>query len=208
MKRKPFLYSGRNDGISIIEILIAISIFALVLLSATFVFRTTLLRTSRLSAEKIMSQKAYNLFSFLRAHLPEAVVRDIEGNYRLDFIGSAGWVRFIAPLSEGDGSDLGQFGCALINGAVKISFVRLNADMSSYSFPDGFAGAQTLVDNVRSFSLSYWDGNQWSNFWDTREEPHKGKLPLVVKVSVIFDRSIVEGKEICSEFIDEIPVEQ
>jgi prepilin-type N-terminal cleavage/methylation domain-containing protein len=200
----PSCASTKARGFSLIEILIALLVFTAVVFSALLLFRGIFLRFGRASAEKTVTQEAAAFFSFMRAHVPEAVVRDVEGRFRIDLVGTGESIRFVAPYTSGDGSDLGQFGCRLHGGQIQVSYTRLTAHMRSYAFPDGFPGAQKLAGGVKRLSFSYWDGAAWSHAWDSGAPLHRGRLPVKLRMTVTFTGGSVEGREITKEFTDEI----
>ncbi|HOQ81936.1 MAG TPA: hypothetical protein PLL89_02620, partial [bacterium] len=100
----------KDKGISIVEILVAIVIITIVFISGLMIFSTSTLRIARQSAEKTINQQATDFTLFLRNKLKEAIIRDIPGPFRIDFVGTETSIKFVAPYSSGNGSDIGKYG--------------------------------------------------------------------------------------------------
>ncbi|MFA5645201.1 MAG: prepilin-type N-terminal cleavage/methylation domain-containing protein [Candidatus Ratteibacteria bacterium] len=199
-----------RKGFSLIEILVATIILSIVMGSTLLLFRNILLRSRMIMAEKRMMQETSSLFLFLRRHLNEAVVRDIESPYRIDFIGDAKKIRFIAPWFEGKGSDLGTFAILFdpVSKTVRVSYMRLSADRSDYTFPETFPGSHPISIDATDLLFHYSDGKLWYDSWDTRRPPHKGKLPQTISVELTISGGKREGKEIYKKSREEILLQQ
>jgi len=176
-------------------------ILTIVFVSGLMIFSNITVRIARQSAEKTMSAQASNFTLFLRHKLKESVVQDIPGPFRIDFIGTETSIKFIAPYTEGKGSDMGKYGIYLDNNTIKMSFERIDAKTTTYAFENSFTGSQPFVENVKTLSFSYWDGKTWQKNWDTRINP---ELPQKIKVFFILYGGNVEGKNIEKGFSEEI----
>ncbi len=168
------------------------------------IFSTTTLRIAKQSAEKSINQQATDFTLFLKNRLKEAIIRDIPGQFRMDFVGTETSIKFIAPYSPGDGSDLGKYGIYHDGNEIKMSFERIDKKTKTYSFEPGFAGSQTLIENVKTFSCSYWDGNVWQRYWDTTKQSGSAALPSKIKIFFVIGGGMIEGKNIEGSFNEEI----
>ncbi|MCX7705733.1 MAG: GspJ family type II secretion system protein [bacterium] len=194
---------GRR-AFSLIEILVAMVIIVIVFISGLLIFSTITLRISRQTTEKTISASATDFILFLRHTLREAIIQDIEGPFRIDFIGTETSIKFFAPYTVGKGSDLGKYGIYLDGNEIKMSFERIDRNSDDYSFKSGFSGSQVLVENVKELAFSYWDGKNWEKFWDTRNQYACAKLPEKIKVFCTLTGGRCEGKEIEKSFNEEI----
>ena len=189
---------------SLVEIIVAMVIIVVVFISGFLIFSSITRRISSQSAEKTISQRATDFILFLRPKLKQTIIRNIPGNFRIDFVGTETSIKFVAPYTEGKGSDLGMYGIYLDGDKIKMSFERIDASMDSYEFPSGFSGSQILVENVKKLEFSYWDGSSWQNYWDTKNQEENAKLPEKIKVVFILYGGNLEGRRIEKGFSEEI----
>lgn len=199
MKKNIFteVSGARNpNGITILEILIGLVIFTVVILSATMIFKESLHRFGKQVSEKKVYSEAARVLEYMEKYLPSAMCNDMEGRMRIDFIGEKESVRFVSPFSEGPESDLAKFGIYFDRdaSAVKVAVLRVDSARPDFLFSAGFAGAQVLGECIDSFQLSYFNGSDWQDEWDTGRmaEPH---LPRMVRVELgVFSKQRIEGK--------------
>ncbi|MGB9641927.1 MAG: prepilin-type N-terminal cleavage/methylation domain-containing protein [Candidatus Ratteibacteria bacterium] len=192
-----------NDkkGLSLVEVLVTMVILVIVFIAGLLIFSNITVRISRQSAEKTVSSRASDFTLFLRHKLKEAIVQDIPGPFRIDFIGTETSIKFVAPYTEGNGSDLGKYGIYLDDNTIKMSFERIDIHTKTYTFEDSFTGSQPVMENVKFLSFSYWDGKHWQKTWNTQDI---SKLPEKIKVFFILYGGRIEGKRIEKGFSEEI----
>lgn len=186
-----------NRGITLIEVLISIFIFLIIILSSLFVFKNTTLNLRKKKEERKIFQEALFSLNFIEKYMRNAMVNEMEGKYRMNFYGGKDWVKFIAPFSEGEGSDLGKFGIYQKGDKIKVSFVRITEDRPDFEFFKGYPGAQILADGVEKLRFYYFDGKEWKNEWNTDE---KAILPEFVKIEITLSKGKVEGEKIKRKF--------
>jgi len=194
--------SDGSEGVTLLEMLVAMVIFTAVILSATMIFKNSLYRFSRQSSDKKIYSEASRVFEYMERYLPSSMCNDIQGVLRINFTGRNNSLRFVSPFSEGPESDLARFGIYFDEDeyAVKVSVDRVDRVNPTYIFSKGFAGAQVLGKGIKEFRLSYFNGSEWKDMWDTRDmaEPC---LPVIVKVELtVFSEGKVEGKRIEKTF--------
>ncbi len=197
-------FTRDRKAFSLVEVLVAMVIMVVVFVGGLLIFSGISLRISRQSAEKTISQQADDLTVFLRSKLKEAIIRDIPGPFRIDFVGTETSIKFIAPYSSGNGSDLGKYGIYLSGNEIKVSFERIDEKTKTYSFEKGFTGSQMLVENVRTLQFSYWDGGTWRKLWNTEEQIDCAELPSKIRVFFVIYEGNIEGKKIEKGFNEEI----
>ncbi len=187
---------NRCRGITILEMLVAMVIFTVVMLSATAIFKNSLYRFGRQASEKKIYSEAARVFAYVEKYLPSAMCNGMEGDMRINFKGEKDCLRFVSPFSEGEESDLAKFGIYFDRdaSAVKVAVVRVDRATPDFCFPSGFSGAQTLGECIGGMTLSYFDGSGWMDEWNTgvMAEPC---LPGMVKVQLdVFSAQKTEGE--------------
>ncbi|MCM8768746.1 MAG: prepilin-type N-terminal cleavage/methylation domain-containing protein, partial [Candidatus Omnitrophica bacterium] len=150
MKKGIFtiLLSGDENGLTLIEVVVALLISVVVMTATLMFFRKTLVDRRRQVAEKEVLIEAAEVFDFLERWLPLAVVNDLPGSLRMHFLGESDRMKFVAPYSPGKGSDLARFGLYLDEKVLKVSVMRVDRDDPTFTFPEGFPGAQPLAENI------------------------------------------------------------
>ncbi len=192
-----------SRGMTLLEMLVVIVLFAVVTLSVTIIFKNSLYRFSRQFSEKEIYSEAFRVLEYMGRYLPSAMCNDMEGGLRISFSGEGDHLRFVSPFSEGPESDLSKFSIYFDEdaSAVKVSVVRVDRAAPDFYFPSGFPGAQTLGERIGSFILSYYSGSDWLDRWDT-VEMSESSLPEMVRVELtVFSEKKIEGKRIEKTFI-------
>ncbi|MCM8759375.1 MAG: GspJ family type II secretion system protein [Candidatus Omnitrophica bacterium] len=197
-------YTRDKKAFSLVEILVAMIIIVIVFVSGFLIFSNIALRISRQTAQKTILASASDFTLFLRHKLKEAIIQDIEGPFRIDFVGTETSIKFVAPYTEGKGSDLGKYGIYFVGNEIKLAFERIERKTKTYSFEPGFSGSQVLIENVKKLKFSYYDGESWGKSWDTSTQTGKAELPKKIKVFFVLSGGNVEGKEIDRAFNEEI----
>ncbi|MDD3725757.1 MAG: prepilin-type N-terminal cleavage/methylation domain-containing protein [Candidatus Ratteibacteria bacterium] len=208
MKVNIFQEVSEGDrGATLLEVIIALVIFCIAVFSAITIFKGSLLRFGKQTGEKKVYSEAVKVFDYMERYLVSAMCSKESG---IAFEGESEYIRFISPFSEGPESDLAKFGIYFDreNNAVKVSVIRIDRRSSDVDFPAGFPGAQVLGEDIEMFHLSYYDGNNWYEQWETKymEEP---ELPRLIKVEVRPFSQRIEGKryEKTFEKVIRIPTE-
>jgi len=188
--------SGGSKGITLLEMIVALVIFTAVMLSATMIFKNSLYRFGRQASGKKIYSEAARVMAYMERYLPSAMCNDMEGRMRIDFAGAKDSLRFVSAFSEGPESDLAKFGIYFDGdeSAVKAAVLRVDGRKPDFVFPAGFAGAQVLGECIDSFRLSYFNGSDWQDEWDTGRmaEPC---LPRMIRVELkVFSRQKTEGE--------------
>jgi len=171
-------------------------LFAVAVVTALFLFGRHLDRLRQQSVEKRVFEEAGRCLEFLDRHLPLAQVNDLSGSVRMNFRGSPDTVRFIAPFSESEGSDLTKFAVARDGRNVVVQVVRVDSEHPGMELPGDLRGSQILCRDVERFNLQYFDGRQWVDRWETGEgDPQEAVLPQMVRVElVVSPEEAVEGR--------------
>ncbi len=194
--------SDGSEGITVLEMLTALIVFTLVILSAVMIFKNSLGRFSRQVSEKEIYSEASRVFGYMEKYLPSAICNNMEGGLRINFKGDNDSLRFVSPFSKGPESDLAIFGIYLDKdaSAVKVSVVRVDRAKPDFFFPSGFAGAQILGEGIRVFKIEYFNGSNWLDEWNT-EIMTEPCLPELVRVELsVFSKKKVEGERIEKRF--------
>lgn len=79
----------------------------------------------------------------------------------------------------------------------------------SFTYPDGMNSeqglARDLLDDVESFKVSFFDGEEWNEFWPVDQSDDQGsdpnsKLPVAIKVSLeLIDLGLIERLFVISD---------
>ena len=139
-------------GMTLVEMVIAATIFAMIMLATV-----TGLRTFGLSHDRLLTKTAYTsemreVDRFLRAAFRDTI--DIEEQFE----GSAREVRWIAPLDRvGSAGGLQHLRLRHVGGSVVLSFAPVNYEDNDSREPDWGAVVEdySLLESVRDMRLSY-----------------------------------------------------
>jgi len=190
-------YLATPKGITLLEILISFIIFTIVISSSLIIFKSSMLKMRKKSAEKEVYSEAIETLDFIEKNLSLAMVNELEGKYRMNFIGLSNQVKFIAPFSDGDGSDLVKFGIYWDDDKkVKVNYIRVDKKNPDFLFPSGFSGAQMLGENIEELKFYYFDGENSEEIWSSEKgNENEGKLPDMIKVEILVSSPVkIEGK--------------
>ena len=187
--------SEEDKGFTLLEVLIALVIFCVAAFSSIMIFKNSLLRFDKQIGEKKVYSEAIKVFDYTERYLSSAMCNDMDGKFRINFEGRDSYVRFISPFSEGQESDLAKFGIYFDSecNKVKVSIIRIDRKCPDFVFPVGFPGAQVLGEDIGMFKISYYDGRNWKDCWDTSSmsEP---VLPRLVRIEIAPFSQKIEGK--------------
>jgi len=194
-----FLCSEEGKGLTLLEVLIAIFIFTFICLSAISILKNSLLSSRKKNIEKEILKEFVYISEFIEVRISNAMINELSGKYRMNFKGENDWVRFICPFSEGEEGDIAKFGIYWKDNKVMAEMIRVDSKNPDFSFYEGFPGAQVLGEDVKSFSLKYYDGEEWLDKWDT-EKMKNPRLPQMVEFKMVISKGKIEGEEIEKEF--------
>ncbi|HOK56089.1 MAG TPA: type II secretion system protein GspJ [bacterium] len=197
--------SEEDRGFTLIEVLIAIFVFTFVCFTAIFILKNSLLSSRKKAVEKDILKEIVFISDFIESRISNAMINDLSGKYRMNFKGGDKWVKFVSPFSEDKEGDIAKFGIYWKDNKIMVDMVRIDKDNPDFSFFDGFPGAQILGEDVKDFSIRYFDGKDWQDKWDTEimEEP---VLPEFVEIKIVVSKGKIEGREIEKEIKKTIKV--
>ncbi len=183
----------RNLGFTLIEIMVAMAIMALISIGAISILNKATESNDRIkiNGDRLNSlQRAFLTISNDIQQLTNRVARDEFGDplpsMKSDQQSSAPYVRF---------TRLGRRNPALLPRSNLEHLAYLLEDKvlyrQSYNYVDGMIEEHSLkrplIDKVESFSLQFFDGEQWHDFWPINEGDEKfepGLLPIAVKLNI------------------------
>ena len=174
-------------GFTLVEILTAITILAIVMTLVYSAFGRTADTIQRVSTRADVQHKARVIFSRITE---EIVAADWEaGNTRTIFVGnnglvgnrSVGTLRFssrshVQIRPETAESDLNLIAYWLSNGAL-----LRREERNLLSLTDRTVETEELTQGVAGFDLRYWDGQEWQDAWDASKRKN---LPAAVLVEL------------------------
>ncbi len=194
----PAFAGGR--GITLLEVLLSIFLFSLIMISAVFVFKNSVIGMQKQDSEKAMFTEAFASLNYVARYLPAAMCGNREG-MRLDFFGSGEEIGFVAPYSEGGGSDLAIFRIYFRDPEIRLALRRVRSDDSCINPLDlPVSGSHLLSRGIKSIRFFYFDGNNWHNEWDTvlMEDP---VLPAMIRIEVTALGKRIGRKESEEKFV-------
>lgn len=186
---------NRHGGFTLIEVLLAISLVALIMAMAYGGFRASVRATS--SGEAIIEEnnRLRVVQQFMRRQLMRAqslVIEEDEEGYQMRFQGERERVRFVAPmpgyLSFG-GSYVQEF--SLERGADGLELVYYYAMLNGYEpgdleHTDGIVLLDNLADGRFVFLQRDEENDEdvfWTDFWEEED-----RMPLAVAAEIDLDR--------------------
>lgn len=181
---------------SLLEVLVASSIFLVIFLASSLLFHRQLLSYQKIESERKILQEAQAALEYFARYLRLALVNDLEGRYRIGFQGEKNYLRFIAPFSESEtGSDLCKFGFYQEDDKLKVQVIRINQREDDFSFPDNFSGAQILAENISQLAFRYYGHSTWYEQWESRQDVFKNELPSACEIKITcYHPSKLEGR--------------
>lgn len=206
-------YSNRRPcsekGFTLVEILVAISILAILLTSVYGIFSSVSMTRERLDADSAEYHRARVLFDRLGRELRGAYLQPRDRN--LVFTGKAVDDRLVElELTTSAVSPLSQMG----SGIAKIRYllvedsedetgglVLMRSEHPVHESPDKeTAGMMRLVPGIESMSLRFYADGQWQPAWDGRTSG----LPELVEIALQLSTAGEEPIDFISAF--EIPM--
>jgi len=206
---------GRENGFTLIEVMIAVTILALIsAIIFTIVFGATK-RSRFLDLELSLQTENSVILSLVAedirgAFSMEGVVPFFVGEDRffgdvpgdqVDFLTSS--VLPVDPgLSLGSGGEVGY----LVSGDEENRFSLFRREEAPFSAPFDEGGRQwEVTERLASFELAFSDGEEWFDEWDSTIEigPGSGKLPKMVRITLVLkeDEHEVSGTTVVAPVI-------
>lgn len=178
-----------KKGFTLVEILIALAILAMIVASTFTIFRSASKSWQKGEARSERYQNARSAISRISAEISQAV---INSNPLCKFTGTKDKVSFFSFVS----TDSGVFElCEIVywlDSAKKVLMrndeIDPDYDFTTYSHSDA------LSDNVSELEFSYFDGTSWSDTWNSDQTSGSG-LPKAVKIKIrVEDKKAKEGE--------------
>lgn len=194
MKRNflPIL-SEKNNGFTLIEVLVSLLILTFILFSSLFIFRENVRKMRIKASEKEIYKNAFDTFSTMENYLSKAKINSQKGKLRMDFKGEKNSLKFISMVQESEKSDFVKVGIFFRDNKIKMYIEKVN-EKNGFGFRNGFPGAQVLAENISDFEILYSDKGKWKEKWDTSEKENHC-LPDFVKIKMtVFYKKKIEGK--------------
>ncbi len=180
---------SRLKGFTLVEVLIALAIMAMIVASTFTIFRSASKSWQKGEARSQRYQNARNAVSRSSAEISQAV---INSNVLCKFMGDKNKISFISFVS----TDSGVFELSEVeywlDGAKRLLMrnddVEPDYDFGTYDHSD------ILSDNVSQLEFSYFDGLVWLDAWNSDEASGVG-LPKAVKIKIrVEDKKAKEGE--------------
>lgn len=173
---------NRNKGFTLIEVLLALFITAILITILSVVFNTGL-RSYRQGKDLIeITRKGQIILGQMTKEVSGAMVQD---GY-ISFEGGSNSIYFMAPVDNDSekGVDLCEIGYRHEEDVLKRHFIT--ADKGDYQYPVSpvkYLGEneEEFCKNVKSIELHYYDGKEtkWEDSWNSTKE-----LPQMVEITI------------------------
>ena len=171
-------HSKKNQGFTLLELLIALSISLMLILSISFSYRQLAFTLQKTSHQLDVNNQKITVIKFLNERLSHI---KYPANVNLNFFGDITKVTFISePVTS-----------ALINSTIKYS-IYLDSDaknimVDTFDMDNNLIDSVILLESVEHFKLSYFGTpgpefyeNQWHDQWNNNLQP-----PLLIKISIV-----------------------
>ena len=187
-----------RSGFTLLEVILAIALTALVMSMLYGVVSSTILAQRRVEAEMFISEVGPALTTQIRQDLDAVFQPDAEGEYfvgidRTSGSGESDRVDFLATVmaygSEDEYEEPGfhsvnEIGYQLVPNDTESGVGVLYRRLDYFVDEDPLRGGRLveLYDRVLSFDVQYFDGTQWQKSWATKD--NEGNLPEAIKVEL------------------------
>lgn len=186
-----------RTGFTLVEILIALAILAMIVASTFTIFRSS---SSSWQKGERRSERYHNARVAIGKMSMEISHAVIAGGANSKFIGEKKTVRFISFVSASSGVfELAEIGYWLDK---KNCALMRNEDIDpDYDFSTQDS-SDILADNISELEFSYYNGSIWSDTWDSdssgkeqEKDNYEKALPEAVKIKIeIEDKQNKEGE--------------
>ncbi|PIP68014.1 MAG: hypothetical protein CO035_07960 [Candidatus Omnitrophica bacterium CG_4_9_14_0_2_um_filter_42_8] len=176
-------------GFTLVEILIALAIMAMIVASTFTIFRSASKSWQKGETRSQRYQNARNAVSRISAEISQAV---INSNELSKFTGDKNKISFISFVS----TDSGIFELSEVeywlDGAKRL--LMRNDDIEPDYDSGTYDHSDILSDNISELEFSYFDGSIWLDAWNSDEATGIG-LPKAVKIKIrVEDKKAREGE--------------
>lgn len=197
-------HKSRNEmsesGFTLLEIILAIGILATIVMLAM----------NLLSDEMAVRQKITNVYPFEK--IMERIAKDISGSYLLpsktgnQFNMGEKETKFVYVTTDSDLVFSVVNHASLIRNSSESNFANMryytkknfstdklellrvvdaNIKPNESITTSGVGTSMVLVEDIKSFSLKFWNGKKFADDWDSSKNETLGKLPVMVKINLI-----------------------
>jgi len=179
----------RGKGFTLVEILIALAILAMIVASTFTIFRSASKSWQKGELRSERYQNARNAMSRMSLEISQAV---INSSALCKFRGDKNRLSFISLVSQGAGmfefSEVEYWLDSPRRTLMRNDEVDPDYDFTTYGHSD------VLSDNVSELEFSYYNGALWLEAWNSGEDPSPG-LPKAVKIKIkVEDKKAKEGE--------------
>ena len=182
--------SHRKGGFTLLEMLIALSLLAIIVAASVTVFRGIAQSWQRGETRSLRYQNARAIFDVMNREISSILPPD----RRAPLLGSPADA---SPLKT-DGTGPALFFVALVPGAAPTDVTEIGYWLRGRDHmlmrhldtnPDfdflTVDADEPLGTQVAAWSLSYFDGATWQDRWDSRDgAPQAGRLPKAIRIHV------------------------
>ncbi len=181
-------------GFTLVEILIALAILAMIVASTFTIFRSSSISWQKGEERSQRYHTARVAMGRMEIEISQAVISE---NSLCRFNGGASEIKFVSFVSTAEGVfELAEIGYWLDEDE---KLLMRNEDIDpDYDFLTQ-DHSDILADNISELEFSYYDGALWSSEWDSEDEAEEtseqetGVLPKAVKIKIKIERR--KGKE-------------
>jgi len=178
---------NKNKGFTLVEILIALAILAMIVLSTFTIFKSSSQSWQKGESRSERYHNARTAVYKLSREISNAVIREGKSD---KFIGSKDEIKFISYIAASDGSfelaEVGYWFDSISSFLMRMEDLKPDYDLSTQDSND------ILASNISEIEFAYYDGISWLESWNSAltESP---MLPKAVRITIeVADKS---GKE-------------
>lgn len=170
-------------GMTLVEVVVAATLFAAIMLATTTGLRTFARTYESLSAETSMSSRVREVDRFLRATLRDAV------NLNDQFDGNGSAVKWVAPIDRvGSAGGLQHLQLRVSNSALVLSFAPMDYRSGAKAEPRWGSAVSDYIlhDDVISLRVSYRTTGDadWTTSSKNTDDQASTQLPFLVRLEV------------------------
>ncbi|WP_444996880.1 type II secretion system minor pseudopilin GspJ [Aliikangiella sp. IMCC44359] len=202
MRNLSLLAVDKQKGFTLIEIMVAMAILALVGVGALSLLNTA---TTKTNAMKVSGDRLNNVmraFLFISNDMQQLTLRQVRDEYgdkipsmKSDLQASTPYIRL---------TRLGRRNPALLPRSNLEHLIYTVEDKvlnrTSYAYTDGMAENQgvkrPILEDVEDMKISFYDGEQWYDYWPLSDDPEQEEsklLPIAVKMKLeLTDYGVIE----------------
>lgn len=174
-----------QNGMTLVEVVVAATIFAAIMLATTTALRTFARTYEALSLETTKTSRIREVDSFLRGSFRDAVALEAQ------FDGNAGEVKWVAPIDRvGSAGGLQHLQLSKINERLVLSFAPLDYSAPIKSEPRWGALVEPyiLLADITDFSVSYRPraSDEWGISPSSKDNRSgNSPLPAIVRLQIV-----------------------